>query len=93
MSIFEYSNEKAPSVLCRFRNPDVKSHLPHWIKDQIREYKDFGQAQRDLVCFFRDTQQKVSFFKDVYFPSLIAKRVINIIFLRSQFGKLFSISF
>lgn len=87
MSIFDYSNEKAPSVLFRFRNPDVKSHLPHWIKDQIREYKDFGQVQRDLVCFFRDTQQKVSFFKDVYFPSLIAKRVINIIFLRSQFGK------
>lgn len=59
--VIRHKNDFGAILLCdeRFRNSDAKSHLPVWIKQQIKEYKDFGQAQRDLAIFFKETQQKM----------------------------------
>ncbi|XP_066910360.1 regulator of telomere elongation helicase 1-like [Clytia hemisphaerica] len=59
--VIRHRNDYGAILLCdeRFKYADSKAHLPTWIKKQIREYKDFGQAQRDLVFFFKDIPSKM----------------------------------
>nr|XP_047125665.1 regulator of telomere elongation helicase 1 isoform X2 [Hydra vulgaris]XP_047125666.1 regulator of telomere elongation helicase 1 isoform X2 [Hydra vulgaris] len=59
--VIRHKNDFGAILLCdeRFCQPSAKEHLPSWIKQQTKEYKDFGQAQRDLVIFFRNIQEKM----------------------------------
>ena len=54
-------------LLCdeRFCYAEAKSHLPSWIKQQVREYKDFGMAQRDLAIFFKNILPKMGVTEDL----------------------------
>jgi len=73
--VIRHKNDFGAIILCdeRFSYSDAKAHLPVWLKNQVKSYKDFGQAQRDLVGFFRDIQQKMG----VILPIATTKRKFN----------------
>lgn len=59
--VIRHRNDYGAILLCdeRFCNRDAQAHLPVWIKDQIRVYRNFGSVQRDLVLFFKNIRQKM----------------------------------
>ncbi|XP_051805609.1 regulator of telomere elongation helicase 1 isoform X2 [Acanthochromis polyacanthus] len=57
--VIRHKEDYGAIFLCdqRFRNSDVRAHLPSWVRPHVRLYEGFGNVVRDVSQFFRVAQK------------------------------------
>ncbi|CAN9508127.1 unnamed protein product [Ophioblennius macclurei] len=53
--VIRHKEDFGAIFLCdqRFKNADVRAHLPSWVRPYVRPYESFGNMVRDVSQFFR----------------------------------------
>ncbi|XP_070696234.1 regulator of telomere elongation helicase 1 [Pempheris klunzingeri] len=57
--VIRHKEDYGAIFLCdhRFKNSDVRAHLPSWVRPYVRLYDGFGNVVRDVSQFFRIAQK------------------------------------